>query len=299
MDDLSFSLKTLTARMGEGSFSTRALRHRGLQAMAGELRGLGYRLPDARSLKGKHVAALVGHWKGKGISDQTIRNRLTWLRDWAMAVGKPGLLPRDNASFGLAERGRFSKNRAKPLTGDALARVRDERVRLALKLEAAFGLRREEALKMRPAVADLGNRLALRASWCKGGRYREIPVTHPKQRALLDEVKALVRDGSLIPPGSNYVQAAKHYDHTTTKAGIGNAHGYRHAYAQWRYKVLTGWACPAAGGPTCDRMSADDERLDRSVRLQISHELGHGRLDVTDTYLGRRWAENTKREAAA
>lgn len=299
MDDLSFSLKNIAASMGDGSFGTRALRHRGLQAMAKELRELGYRLPDARSLKGKHVAALVAHWKGSGIADQTVRNRLTWLRDWAMAVGKPGLLPRSNESFGLAERGRFSKNRAKPLTPDALARVPDERVRLALKLEAAFGLRREEALKMRPAVADQGNRLALRATWCKGGRYREIPLTHPKQRALLEEVKAAVGDGSLIPAGVTYVAAVKRYERSLVRAGIGNAHGYRHAYAQWRYKVLTGWACPAAGGPTCDRMTEADERRDRDVRMQISHELGHGRLDVTDTYLGRRWAANARREAVA
>lgn len=299
MDDLSFSLKKLAASMGDGSFSTRALRHRGLQAMAKELKELGYRLPDARSLKGKHVAALVAHWKGTGIADQTIRNRLTWLRDWSAAVGKPGLLPRANDTFGLAERGRFTKNRATPLTADTLARVDSERVRLALQLQAAFGLRREEALKMRPAVADLGNRLALRASWCKGGRYREIPVTHARQRELLDRVKALTGDGSLIPAGANYVQAQKGYDHATTRAGVGNPHKYRHAYAQWRYKVLTGWACPAAGGPTCDRMTADQRNRDREVRLQVSHELGHGRLDVTDTYLGRRWPENTKRGAAA
>lgn len=297
MDDLSFSLKDLTARAGDGSFGTRALRHRGLQAMAKDLKALGYKLPDAKSLKGKHITALVGHWKGAGLSDQTVRNRLTWLRWWAYQVGKPGLLPKDNAGYGLAERGRYSENRAKRLEGDVLERVTDPRVRLALKLEAAFGLRREEALKMRPALADQGNRLALRASWCKGGRYREIPLTHPKQRALLDELKAVVGDGSLIPAGATYYKAMKHYENQLVRAGIGNAHGYRHAYAQWRYKVLTGWACPAAGGCTVDAMTPDEQRRDREARLEISHELGHGRLDVTDTYLGRRFPANTKRAA--
>ena len=71
------------------------------------------------------------------------------------------------------------------------------------------------------------------------------------------------------------------------KAGIRNAHGFRHRYAQWRYKTLTGWECPAAGGPTADTMTPDQSRRDRDVRFRISHELGHGRLDVTDTYLGR------------
>jgi len=180
MDDLSFSLKTLCTRSGEGSFGTRALRQRGLLAMADDLMALGYRLPNARSLKGKHVTALVGRWKAGGLSDQTIRNRLTWLRWWAHQVGKTGLLPKANDAYGLAERGRFSGNRAKRLEGAALERVADARVRLALKLEAAFGLRREEALKLRPVLADKGDRIALKASWCKGGRYREIPITHDK-----------------------------------------------------------------------------------------------------------------------
>ena len=299
MDDLSFSLKTLCTRSGEGSFGTRALRQRGLMAMATDLKNMGYRLPTAASIKGKHVTALVAHWKTGGLSDQTIRNRLTWLRWWAYQVGKPGLLPKTNDTFGLAERGRFSGNKAKRLEGAALERVRDLRVQLALKLEAAFGLRREEALKFRPVLADRGDRIALKASWCKGGRYREIPITHEKQRALLDEVRAVVGDGSLIGTGRNYHQALKSYENQLIKAGISNAHGYRHAYAQWRYKALTGWSCPAAGGPTVDTMTPAQVARDRAARLEISHELGHGRLDVTDTYLGRRFAPVAKRESAA
>ena len=299
MDELSKSLKDLCARSGEGSFGTRALRQRGLMAMAEELMHMGYRLPHARSLKGKHVAVLVGHWKAGGLSDQTIRNRLTWLRWWAYQINKPGLLPKTNDTFGLAERGRFSGNKAKRLEQAALGRVSDQRVQLALKLEAAFGLRREEALKMRPILADRGDRLALKASWCKGGRYREIPVTHEKQRALLDEVRALVGDGSLIGEGRNYYQALKGYENQLLKAGISNAHGYRHAYAQWRYRQLTGWSCPAAGGPTVDRMTSAQAARDRTARMEVSHELGHGRLDVTDTYLGRRYAPVAQREQAA
>lgn len=299
MDALGFSLKNLCTRSGEGSFGTRALRQRGLLAMAQELAQMGYKLPDARSLKGKHVDALVSRWKTGGLSDQTIRNRLTWVRWWGHQVGKNGIVPKTNDTFGLAERGRFSGNRAKRLEEAALGRVSDENVRLALKLEAAFGLRREEALKFRPVIADKGDRIALKASWCKGGRYREIPITHPKQRALLDELRSQVGDGSLIGQGRNYYQAMKNYENQLLKAGISNAHGYRHAYAQWRYKQLTGWSCPAMGGPTVDRMTPADEARDRSARLEISHELGHGRLDVTDTYLGRRTAPNAKQQKAA
>ena len=263
MDNLSFSLKTLCTRSGEGSFGTRALRQRGLMAMADDLRGLGFHLPEARSLKGKHVTALVAHWKTTGISDQTVRNRLTWLRWWAHQVGKTGLLPASNDTYGLAERGRFSGNKARRLDAGDLARIPDARVQLALKLEAAFGLRREEALKFRPVVADKGDRIALKASWCKGGRYREIPLTHEKQRALLDEVRATVGDGSLIRSGQNYVQALKNYENQLLKAGHGGGHAHRHAYAQYRYKQLTGWSCPAA------RTTRRDCRGDPQVSLLV------------------------------
>lgn len=299
MKELNFDLMNLTRHSGEGSFATQACRARGLQQLADELHGLGFKLKAAKNLAPKHVAALVTSWKAGGITDATIRNRLGWLRWWADKVGKPGLMPRDNEAYGLAERTRFNGNRAKRADDATLASIENQRVRLALKLEAAFGLRREEVLKMRPAIADNGDRLALRASWCKGGRYREIPVTHPKQRALLDEVKALVGDGSLIGDGQNYRQAVKAYENQLMKAGLRNAHGFRHAYAQWRYRQLTGWACPAAGGRSCDRMSPEEQRQDHRARLQVSHELGHGRIDVTDTYLGRRWAPKAERGAVA
>lgn len=291
---------SLTRHNGEGSFATRACRSRGLQQLADELHGLGYKLKSAKNLAPKHVHALVASWKGASISDATIRNRLGWLRWWSEKAGKPGLIPKDNEAFGLAERVRFNGNKAKPANDATLADIADPRLRLALRLEAAFGLRREEVLKMRPSIADAGDRLQLRSSWCKGGRYREIPITHPKQRALLDEVKALCGTGSLIGEGRTYLQAVKSYENTLLKAGLRNAHGFRHAYAQWRYKVLTGWKCPAAGGRTASQMTAAEQRRDTSARLQISHELGHGRIDVTDTYLGRRFAAAAaKREAAA
>jgi hypothetical protein len=297
MDDLSRSLKNLCAASGEGSFSTRALRQRGLSAMADELREMGYKLPDARSLKGKHVTALISRWKAGGISDQTIRNRLTWVRWWAHKVGKTGLLPRENDTFGLAERGKFSGNLAAPLDAATKAKVKDERVLLALQLQAAFGLRREEALKFRPAIGDRGTHIALKASWCKGGRYREIPVHSQKHRELLDRVRAVVGDGSLIGNGRNFVQALKGYDNEIIRSGIGNPHKFRHEYAQRRYKQLTGWACPAAGGPTANQMTPAEQARDRAARMEISHELGHGRLDVTDTYLGRRHTPRTKAAA--
>ena len=288
MDDLSFSLKNLTARVAGGSHATRANRHRGLQAVAGELKQLGYRLPAATSLKPKHVTRLVEHWKASGITDVTIRNRLGWLRWWAEQINKSSILPTDNSAFGLADRTPYQGNKARKADAATLERVTDPRIRAALRLEAAFGLRREEALKFRPSVSVRGDRLALVPSTTKGGRYREIEITDPRQREVLAEVAALAGSGSLIPPGMQYVEMLQRYKHQTRAAGLGNAHGLRHAWAQWQYQKLTGWKCPAAGGPTIDRMTPDQMRADKAARMHVSREMGHGRLDVVDTYLGRR-----------
>jgi integrase len=299
MDCLSFKLKDLTIRCREGSFATQAARARGLQAIAKELGGMGYQLPGISSLKPKHVNALVARWKGLDLNDATIRNRLGWVRWWAMKANKPGLIPNDNAVFGLAERTPYQGNKARSLTPDVVAKVKDPATLMALRLQAAFGLRREEALKLRPERAIQGDRLCLKASWTKGGRYREIPIIHERQRALLGELRALVRDGSLIGEGRRYVDAMQTYRHHTRMAGLGNAHGLRHAWAQWQYKARTGRPCPAAGGPTLEGLAPAERQRDYAARLEIARELGHNRIDVTDTYLGRRYQVTPKSGRAA
>lgn len=288
MDALAFDLKELTARSGEGSYSTRAIRHRGLQAIAADMHGLGFKLPGAASLKPKHVTALVEKWKGEGLGDGTLKNRMGWLRWWASAVRKTSIMLPTNEAYGIGQRQRFNGDRSNKLDRDKLARVSDPLVRYALQLQAAFGLRREEAIKFRVAYADRGDRLVLKPSWTKGGRYREIPVLHPKQRALLDDIRAHVGDRALIPDGKQFVEQMRRHDHERAQAGLGKGHGLRHAYAQWRYKVLTGHDCPAKGGPAAVAMSAEGKAADLRAREIIAEELGHGRVDVTDTYLGRR-----------
>ena len=67
---------------------------------------------------------------------------------------------------------------------------------MALRLQAAFGLRREEAIKFSPAYADRGDRIVLKASTTKGGRAREIPIWNDGQRAVLDAARRLSGGGA-------------------------------------------------------------------------------------------------------
>ena len=47
-------------------------------------------------------------------------------------------------------------NRKPTVTGEQLEKIRDEHVRMSLELQQAFGLRREEAMKIQPMFADRG-----------------------------------------------------------------------------------------------------------------------------------------------
>ena len=158
---------------------------------------------------------------------------------------------------------------------------------MSLLLQQAFGLRREEALKIQPRWADRGKYLHLKASWTKGGRERTVPIRTIEQRTLLDQAKQLAGLGSLIPGGRQYIEQLRIYERHTANAGLSKMHGLRHAYAQQRYRELTGWLSPHAGGPSKERFSEAQRRRDQQARLTISKELGHVREQITAVYIGR------------
>jgi hypothetical protein len=194
---------------------------------------------------------------------------------------------RSNDHYGLPRRQYVtSADRVIPDLSGYLPKITDPYVRLSLELQQAFGLRREEAIKIRPKLADKGATLWLKASWAKGGRAREIPIRKPQQRDILERAKALAGAGSLIPADKTYVQQLRRYEGQCRRAGLTRMHRLRHAYARERYRELTGWEPPAAGGPSGAQLSADERALDDKARATISAELGHGRIEITRVYLG-------------
>lgn len=280
-------LVRLCQRNRDGSYGTQNNRRRGLSAMANDLVDLGYKLPSATSLKPKHVEALVERWLDTDTSDASIRNRLTWLRWWAEKINKVNVVNRDNAMYGVAERGEVTRNRAQILDPAKLATIECPYIKASVLLQVAFGLRREEAMKLQPQAAIRADQISLQASWTKGGRARTVPVTTLEQRQVLEHIIRLVPGGgSLIPAHLSYVEQLKRFEYQTLKAGLRNTHGFRHAYAQQRYAVLTGQPCPLAGGKRWADMDGTERAADRAARHHISAELGHGRLKITDTYLG-------------
>ena len=80
MRDLNYQLKKLCRQCREGSYATQVKRERMLTLMANQLHELGYRGMTARSLKPKHVEALVERWFDEELSIGTIKNRMAVIR---------------------------------------------------------------------------------------------------------------------------------------------------------------------------------------------------------------------------
>ena len=287
MRDLNFDLRRLQEDARDGSFGTRTGRSFALAQMANTLHDLGFRRLRATGLRHKHVEALVRDWKDRGLSAGTMKNRMAHLRWWANAVGKPNLVRRDNAGYGIEDRKQVTnEDRSSDLPAEKLALVKDAHVRMALRLEEAFGLRREEAIKFSPSYADRGSRIVLKASTTKGGRARGIPVLTDGQRRLLDEARAFAGGGAMIPGHRNYRQQLDVYERQTREAGLERMHGLRHAYAARRYEAITGWKPPVAGGPPMRSLKGARKRIDREARQTISKEMGHARREIASRYIG-------------
>jgi integrase len=288
MDDLTFSLVQLCRRNRDGGYSTQRGRESTLRLIARQLREMGHKQMTAKSLKEKHVQILSRRWLAENLSAGTIKNRMVQMRWWAEKIGKASLFPGDNSELGIPNR-QFStnENKARELDEEELSKVTDAYVAMSLRLQLAFGLRREEAIKFRPSYADRGDHIMLLGSWTKGGLERSIPITTPEQRIVLGDAHELAGSGSLIPAHKTYIQQLRVYEGQCKAARLSRVHGLRHRYAQKRYEVLTGWKAPAAGGPPKRTLDEAQREKDAVARKAISRELGHERTTITNVYLGR------------
>ena len=159
MRDLNYELKKLCMRNRDGSYATQYAREMILTMMANQLHELGFKDLQVSNLKPKHVQALVERWKTEALSAGTMKNRMTELHWWAEKIAKQNVVFKDNAQYGIAKRQYVTNvSQARELTSGDLAKVPDAYTALSLKLQAAFGLRREESMKIKPSWADQGER---------------------------------------------------------------------------------------------------------------------------------------------
>ena len=280
-----------------GSYATRQARESHLRIFVETLYDSGYN-PKPKNTRPKHIEHALTRWSEDGITRRTIDNRLSTLRWFAREIGKPNIVRRTNDEYEMLPPRQKPdyQNKARSLDQGSLDKVRDPLTRMSLVLQREFGFRQKEAIMIRPHEADRGDRLHLQDTWTKGGKPRDVPLTTPGQRQALDEAKALVPPGrALIPPSKDFHQQRRIYKNEADRASLSKLHGLRHAYAQQRYRTLTrrldpngeGWHCPARNGRSQDDLSMQEKKIDVQARLQISKEMGHGRLRITYVYLGK------------
>lgn len=286
-NDLKNSIFKILDRNREGSYATQAERRNILKQFSNDLVFLKFGLRDIQGLKQKHFVNVIEHWQKKGLKTSTIKNRLAVLRFLCEKLNKANIIP-DNKTLGIGKRTYVPVvNRA--LYNPDFSNINNPHIYISLQLQRVFGLRREESLKIKPHVADKGAHLELLSTWCKGGRGRIVPIRNDEQRYWLDQAKLLANKfgNSLIPERKNYIQQRSVYDKQVLRAGLRNLHGLRHAYAQTRYKELTGWEAPINGGPKSSQLTSEQKKIDYQARMILTEELGHSREQITVNYCGR------------
>ena len=290
---LEYQFDQLCNKHRSKSHTTQANRRSMLKLFAQQLAKNGYdtRNMSPNDLKGRHVNKLLEQWRKDGVSTATIKNRMAVVRFWAEKVGNPGAV-KDNATYKIDRRIYVTnENKSVSLHDLDLSKI-DENIAQSLRLQDAFGLRREESMKFQPAFALDGQTIEnakyirLKDSWTKGGRPRTIPISNEKQRQELKNAyaQAVKNGGSMIPKEKSYKAHKSNFEAATHGLGVGQTHGLRHGYAQTRYRELMGFDCPAVGGTRS--LTSEEMAKDKEIRMLISEELGHSRINITSVYLG-------------
>ena len=295
---LDYQLVQLCKDNRKESKATTANRRAMFRLFAKQLEENGYniRKMTPHDLKGRHVNKLLERWRKDGISTATIKNRMSALRWWAKEINNEGAV-KSNVELNI-ERRVFVTNESKAISLENidLSKI-DENIAQSLRLQDSFGLRREESMKFQPEFAldgqwiDNAKYIVLKPTWTKGKRGRTIPISNENQRKELRKAYALAQKngGSMIPKEKSYKAHKSNFEAVTHALGVGQTHGLRHGYAQTRYLELMGFPCPAVGG--FRSLTSEEIAKDKEIRMLITEELGHSRINITSVYLGS-WSKN-------
>jgi hypothetical protein len=176
----------------------------------------------------------------------------------------------------------------------------DKLTKILLRLQRAFGLRFEESAKFdaRNAETWLDIKVLPVTNGTKGGRQRKIPICTNSQRDILWAARQHQESHhSLIPQDMTYAEFRRQCYRIATAQGI-RFHRERHTYANLRYKWKMGAESPVMigiphGDPHHEWLAlqlcihvAEAKERDQVARRESAEELGHGRVEVTNAYLG-------------
>ena len=161
----------------DGSHATQANRKAMLKMFAEQLKACGYNTHrmTPNDLKGRHVNKLLELWRKDGVTTGTIKNRMVVVRWWAKKIGNAGAV-KTNDTYGIEKRV-YVTNRDKSVSLKDLDLSKiDENIAQSLRLQDAFGLRREESMKFQPEFA-------LDGQWIDNAKYIVLKPTWTKENA--------------------------------------------------------------------------------------------------------------------
>ncbi|MGN8102862.1 integrase domain-containing protein [Pseudomonas sp. 22072] len=266
-------------------------------------------LNDARKIDRQTLLGYAGHLRQQveqgAIGIATAQNRLSSVNRTMAALRGDQYVKVPSPSKALGMR-RTAVRRSVPQGQDreqvkriveVLCENQQTRVAAIAQLARATGMRLREAIladlpRLQREAEQLG-RINVQDG-TKGGRSgasapRWITVDDHIRDALRFAEKVSPDDSrNLLAPNESYfdfqreiVRPARDILHTHNLKGF---HELRAAYACERYEQITHNPAPINGGH-CYQL---DQRLDQDARVQISYELGHGRIDVVSAYIGGR-----------
>lgn len=293
-----YQVRMIMKQNRDGSPDRQKARHGSLMRSIRQLQSRGYGSRwDVHKLGKKEVHRLVHDWRSAGLSHRTIANRMVDIRWLAEKVGREDFIP-GNRDLGISMRKNtpgWGRDKSRELDHGSLGKL-DQRAQLVTELRREFGLRAQEAMKFQHGYATREpGKIRLADTWCKGGRYREVPVTTDRQRDLLDRVgrfqaaQPVNRYGerSMIPAHLSFGRYYRVYNAARHAAGL-PGHELRHAWAQERFEQIAGFPPPPADGPKYRELDEAGRRQWDTAAGTVNRELGHGegRQDITATYIG-------------
>ena len=285
------------------STATREARRSTILLAFATLNQLGYKLQSPHHLREKHICALAKYWTDQGLAARTLHTRISMLRVFSCWIGKAGLV-RDVETYfpgqdDLIHRHTVATtnlswigNGVQPGAVIEAARLIDEEMACCLSLQDAFGLRVKESIELRPRKAvDYDRRFLFVTDGTKGGRPRLVEIKRDAQREALAWAIRLAdshhtgrvrwRDLTWKQAQGRYYRLAARLGITKENLGV-TSHGLRHGRAQRDYRELTGLPTPIDGGA----LGAITAYMHRRAAVDVSRNLGHGRISVTTAYCG-------------
>lgn len=266
-----------------------------------DLFSLGFNIESIYNLREKHLIAVFNHLEEQGQSPATIQNKISIMRIFCGWIGKNGMV-KDSADY-VKDKSSVRRSMVvvedKSWVGqgiDVLAKLAevaemDETIALVLEISWAFGLRVQEALKLRPGVSHRGEFVWI-LEGTKGDRPRVIPVENALQRSVLEKSKLMMdkKTGFLGKRGKTFKQKLRRFytvmeacDITLADAGI-TAHGLRHQYMHESFKLLLEIEPPVRGG---DISTVEKYRFHEASQ-QLMERAGHTRVSIGSSYYGSR-----------